>query len=170
MANGISFSPWVSWAQRNGLALGSGVYLWARFEEYPPLGPANPLHQGIIYVGQCRTKFKNRWELVDDGLRNPAKMAQFPKKYPRAKRYMEQFGQDTSRLYVATLPVQELHHAFQNPGTYALLDIDMTSAGKGVLVGPFPNPNDDLLVKYMERRLILLYAVQHGHRPVINVE
>ena len=161
------------WANRGSLvrpALNGGVYLWARFEGGAPPGAADPLHRGVIYVGQCGGSFKSRWEKFDDGVNNPRKAKQSPKGYPRASRYLEEFGTDVSCLYVATLPVENQEKVFLTVATWGLFDLDTSRTGNGVDPLVFLEKNDDLLVKYAERRWILLYAMQHGVRPVINVE
>ena len=168
MRRSVGFSEWIPWASRHLLSDGKGVYLFARCESLPPPERADPIHRNVIYVGQCGTKFKARWDLFDEGLNHPEKVAQNPKHYPRASRYLELYQPGTEPLYVATLTVEELCDGFRNPGTLALLDVDVTRAGAGLPVQAFLNANGDLLAKYVERRLILLYGVRYGRRPVIN--
>ncbi len=166
MTQEIRFSPWVNWVNRNSCAgkgkkdIG-GVYLFARFEHEPPPAPADPLEKSVVYIGQSsRRTFKSRWNPFDRALKNPRKAK------GRAKRYIDLFGPDPSPPYVATLPVQELVRAFLKIGcSCSLLDLDASGAEVG---NDFLDEIDDLLVKYMERRLILLCAAQHGHRPVLN--
>src|SRR4030042_3927871 len=98
MNDEITFSPWVNWVNRNNLEGEEdkgGVYLFSRFEREPNLGSADPLDKSVIYIGQSSKAFKNRWELFDEGLRNPMLVKDKPNKYPRAKRYIEKFGPDS---------------------------------------------------------------------------
>ena len=169
MSQEICFSPWVNWVNRNSLAGKGkedkgGVYLFARFEQEPPHGPADTLEKSVIWVGQSSKRtFKSRWD--------PFGRVAFKEmtRKGRAKRYGELFGGDQSHLYVSTLPVQELLKAFLKIRPCSLLDIDAGNAEVDV-TDKFLPEIDDLLIKYMERRLILLYALHHGHRPVLNVD
>jgi len=169
MSDEIRFSPWVSWVNRNNLAgkgkadMG-GVYLFARFEHEPTLALADPLEKSIVYIGQSsRRTFKSRWDPFERYLKaNKGK--------GRAKRYRELFGGDLSHLYVSTLPFTELLRAFLKLAPCSFLDINCSSA-EVVVTDKFEFTNvDDLLIKYVERRLILLYALHHGYRPILNID
>lgn len=144
-----------------------GVYLFARFDNEPPPGPVDPLEKSVIYVGQCQSPFKNRWDPFDRGLANPHLAKANPRIYPRAIRYIALFGSDRSRIYVATLKSCDLMKAFLRLGCCSLLDLNI-GASTAVVDTRFADEIKDLLIKYMERRLILLYACRYGHRPALN--
>ena len=169
MSGEISFSPWISWFNRNNLAgkgkadVG-GVYLFARFEYEPPSGPVEPSEKRIVYIGQSsRQTFKGRWDPLERYLKaNKGK--------GRAKRYGDLFGDDLSHLYVSTLPYADLLRAFLKIAPCSFLDINCGNIAT-VMTDEFKFIDvDDLLIKYVERRLILLYALRHGYRPVLNID
>ncbi len=160
----ICFSPWASWASRTSLPDKdkTGLYLLARFEEKLSLGPANYLEKSIVYIGQTsKQAFKKR-------LRAFGNAAFENKGKNRAgKRYKEQFGGDSSLLYISTLPEEELMKAFLSSRTYPSLGIDKSHINVDI-TAEFLSEIDDLLVKYLERKLILLYSLAHGQRPACN--
>jgi hypothetical protein len=51
--------------------------------------------------------------------------------------------------------------------TCSLLDVDAGHVKLGMTDESFPEI-DSPLIKYMERRLILLYSLAHGHAPPCN--
>jgi len=53
--------------------------------------------------------------------------------------------------------------------TCSLLDINASGA-KVRITDEALREIDDLLIKYMERRLILLYSLAHGRRPACNAD
>jgi hypothetical protein len=174
MNDEISFSPWVNLANWNDLVSNEeedkgGIYLFARFEREPHVDSANPLDKSVIYVGQSsKGTFKGRWNLFYEGLKNPTLVQANPKKYPRARRYIEYFGPDSSlqSLYVASLSYQNLGKVLLKIGKCSLFDIDPSIAEVDIT-----NPDFhilDSLIKYIERRLILLYTLHHGYRPFLN--
>lgn len=172
MSREICFSSWVSWISRNSLAGKGmedqgGVYLFARFQHQPSPGSADPLEKSVICIGQSSKGeggFKSRWDAFEGAVKNRTG------KY-RARIYVELFGTDLSHLYVSTLPCQELQKAFLELAPCSLLDIYVSNA-KVTITGNLEllNEVNDLLIKYMERKLILLYALHHGYRPVLNVD
>jgi hypothetical protein len=172
MSKVISFSPWVNSASWNSLAGGKedqgGVYLFAKFEHEPPLGPADSLEKSVVYIGQSSKSFKSRWHLFFKGLENPTEAKSNPNKYPRALRYMSKFGEDSPPPHVACLPLQHLKQAFLNPGSYSLLDIDTGVYRGRTTTQDFLDMHSELLLKYIEQRLIVLYACHHGDTPVIQ--
>jgi len=63
----IIFSPWRKWAEKDNIEGSNlpGVYLLARFDAPPP-GPAQPLDESIIYVGEtCKNSLSGRWYQFD---------------------------------------------------------------------------------------------------------
>ena len=172
MSTEISFSPWVNWASRNSLPGRDKptVYLIARFEQNPSPGPADPCEKSIVYIGgSSRGRLQARWRSFDG--------AAFEDKgrHRGGKRYNEQFGGDSSVVYVATLPGDGLITAFLELGTCPLLDISISNSGSSAKVDItdvilFLDEIEDLLVRYMERRLILLYSLAQGHRPLCNAD
>ena len=167
MNNKICFSPWVNWVNRNTLARRDGkdiggIYLFARFEQGPLTNSADPLENSVIYIGQSsKGTFKSRWEAFGRAVL---------KVKGRGKRYVSLFGSDLSCLYVATLSVKEVVKAFLTIGSCSFLDVDASSAMVDATSGKFLDNNVDLLLKYMERRLILLYTLHHGYRPLLNTD
>ena len=166
MSLDVCFTPWVSWVNRNSLPDKGkpGVYLIARFEQQPPLEPADPFEKRIVYIGESSGgRFQSRWRSFErSAFKNKGR-------HRGGKRYKERFGGDSSILYVSTLSDEGLVKAFLGLATCALLDINASSA-KVDITDELLREIDDLLVKYMERRLILLYSVAHGHRPACNVD
>lgn len=169
MTDEICFSGWVSWKNRNGLASGrGGLYLFARFEREVPSGPANPLEKSVVYIGQSsKQTFRSRWNPFGRGLRNPATAK------GRAARYIKSFGVPPLFPHVAVLPIGEIVKSFSLGVPCPWLDLYGNAANAKVNIGSqhdFLEKIEDLLVKYMERRLILLYALEHGARPALNKE
>jgi hypothetical protein len=160
----VSFTPWVCWANRNKLPdkNKSGVYLIGRFEQKPSPGPADPSEGSIVYIGESSDgTFQSRWRSFD--------RASFKAKgrHRGGKRYKEKFGGDSSVLYVSILSVSSLMKAFLGLDTCSFLGIGTESA-KVHLTDEVLEEVDDLLIKYVERRLIFLYSITHGHRPACN--
>jgi hypothetical protein len=169
--NEIVFSPWVNWASRNGLAGArdtdfGGLYLFARFDQQVPPGPADPFDRSVVYIGQSsKQTFRSRWDPFDRAVNDPTKA-----KY-RAKRYTQLFGPSPSFPHVAALPYQDLVRAFMGIVPCSFLDLDANRATVGTdIMTEFLDKSDDLLTKYIERRLILLHALRNGHRPALNVD
>ncbi len=166
MIQEISFSPWANWASRNNLPDKDkpGVYLIARFEQKSPSGPADPFEKSIVYIGESSGgRFQSRWRSFErSAFKDKGK-------HRGGKRYKEQFGGDSSVLYISTLSGDGLVKTFLGLETCPFLDINASSA-KVDMTDKLLSEIDDLLVKYMERRLILLYSLAHGHRPVCNAD
>lgn len=159
----ICFTPWTSWAERNTLADKdrSGVYLIARFQQ-PPAGPADPLEESIVYIGESSGgRLRDRWRAFARsafGTRG---------RHRGGKRYRETFGGDSSALCVSALSCEGLMKALLGLDTCPLLDIDPGHARLGITDESL-SEIDSPLIKYMERRLILLYSLAHGHAPPCN--
>ena len=160
----FEFTPWLPWASRQQSPYKdkSGVYLIARFLKQPPSGPADPLEDEIVYIGEsCKERLQSRWRSFD-------RAAFRDGKHRGGKKYKQLFGGTSTVLFVATFPDTDLVESFLTTGV-SLLDINRNSA-KDVIDFDFLNEIDDLIVKYMERRLILLYSLARGHRPLCNVD
>ena len=160
----ISFTPWASWAHRNSLddKDRSGVYLIGRFEQPPPAGPADPLEKNIVYIGEsAEGRFQSRWRAFARSAFGVGG------KHRGGRRYREKFGGDSSVLYVSALSCEGLMKALLGIDTCSLLDIDADHAKLGMKEEALPEINSPL-AKYMERRLILLYSLAHGHMPPCN--
>jgi hypothetical protein len=163
---GICFTPWASWANRNSLADKdkSGVYLIGRFDQPPPVGPADPLEKNIVYIGESSGgRFQGRWRAF---ARSAFKGSG---RHRGGKRYKEIFGGDSSVLYVSSLSCEGLMKALLGFDTCSLLDIDASHAKLGITDEALPEI-DSPLIKYMERRLILLYSLAHGCKPPCNAD
>ena len=159
------FAPWVRWANKSSLPdrSKSGVYIIGRFENEPPLGPADPLDKGVVYIGESSTaRLQNRWRSFERSVRSKGK-------HRGGKRYKEMFGEDLSVAYISTLPGDRLMKAFLKLDSCSFLDISASDAkvdGTDELLREI----DDLIIKYMERRLILLHSLANGRRPACNVD
>jgi hypothetical protein len=172
MDNQISFSTWVKWEERRALDTEQGVYLWGRFPDNKPseTSSANPIQENVIYVGEsCKGQgcFRKRWDLFDEGLTYPDRVQANPKHYPRAKIYLENFGPDKTPLYVATITIQKLMQWLRQTKHFNHLDITNISL---TTVESFDENNRDLLVRYIERLIILSYAIKNHKKPIINKE
>ena len=82
----------------------------------------------------------------------------------RSARYIALFGTDTLHLYVAVLPSYQLGQAFMGLGQCSLLDLKPTQW----VSNNFLDEVYDLVLQYVERRLLLMYACSHGRRPSLN--
>jgi len=159
------FAPWVRWADKSRLPdkSKSGVYIIGRFENKPPLGPADPLDKGVVYVGESSTgRLQSRWRSFERSVGSKGK-------HRGGKRYKEMFGEDLSVAYISTLSDDRLVKAFLRLDSCAFLDISASDAkvdGTDELLWEI----DDLLIKYIERRLILLHSLANGRRPACNVD
>jgi len=140
------------------------VYLIARFEQGPSPGSADPLEKNIVYIGQSSAgRFQGRCRAFENAaFRNKGKNR-------AGKRYRQLFDGNSSPLYVSVLSGKGLVKAFLGLEVCPLLDINGSSA-KVDITDKLLGEIDDLLIKYMERRLILLYSLAHGYRPVCNVD
>jgi len=162
----VCFTPWVSWANRNSLPDKDkpGVYLIGRFKLQPPPGLTDPFEESIVYIGESSGgRFQSRWRSFE---RSAFKAKG---RHRGGKRYKERFGGDSSVLYVSTLSDEGLVKAFLGLDTCSLLDINADGA-KVRITDEVLREIDDLLIKYIERRLILLYSLAHGHRPACNAD
>ena len=164
MEEQAAFSPWTLWEKRNLLWDKQGIYLWARFTQDMPSAtlPANPLQKEVIYIGEtCKGEgcFRKRWYLFDKGLAHPEKVGANPKRYFRAKRYIEHFDTDRLSLYIATLTSNALMKAYLGLSSYEFLDIKAIPPDD---LESFWDENSDLLVRYMERSLILFVCSSNG--------
>lgn len=73
---------------------------------------------------------------------------------------------------MSILPDENIVNGFLEPGKCLFIDnvtgdIKVTDA---VELDVLLHEIDDLLVKYVERRLILLYSIAHGNRPACNAD
>ena len=156
-----TFRPWVRWVNRLSQPDKdkSGVYLISRFEQKPPDGPANPCDQNVVYIGESsRDRFKGRWRSFHRaafGVNG---------KHRGGKKYREQFGGDSSVLYVATLSSEVLLRVLLGFATCDWFNITSSNTKVGQNLAGI----EELLIKYMERNLILLYSLEHGTRPICN--
>jgi len=161
----ICFSPWAKWASRNNLTNedDSGVYLIARFDQEPHSGPGSPFEKSIVYIGESSGgRLRGRWRSFE--------RSAFKSKgrHRGGKRYRELFGGTSSVLYVSVLSGKGLIKAFLGFERCPFLDISCSSAKAET--DNLLHEIDDLLMKYVERRLILLYSLAHGHRPACNAD
>lgn len=166
MSAGIGFSPWVCWANRNSLPDKEkpGVYIIGRFTQSPPSGTANPFDENVVYIGESSVgRFQGRWRSFDRSA------FQGTGKHRGGKRYKERFGGDPTVLCVSTLSDEGLVKAFLRLESCLLLGINAGDA-KIPITNELLLEIDDLLIKYVERRLILLYSLTHGNRPICNVD
>lgn len=107
----LVFSSWVdhsNWRDLLSKEDKGGLYLFARFKEAVPSGPANPLEENVVYIGQSSRSFRSRWYLFYSGLEDPEEARNNPAKYPRALRYLETFREGGILPHVACLPIGEL--------------------------------------------------------------
>jgi hypothetical protein len=100
----VRFSKWHPWERRGslpGLAL-PGVYALARFEDprRVPKARANPLLQGVIYIGETCSRLDKRLRQF--------KRAAFRRKsgHTGGLSYREHFGPDSEHLFVAVFGVK----------------------------------------------------------------
>ena len=169
MSAGIGFSPWVGWAARNSLPDKEkpGVYIIGRFTHPPPSGPADPFNGNVVYIGESSGgRFQGRWRSFE---RSAFKGEG---KHRGGKRYKERFGGDSSVLYVSILPDEDIVKGFLEPGKCLFIDniagdIKVTDA---IELDVLLHEIDDLLIKYVERGLLLLYSIAHGNRPACNAD
>ena len=170
MKNGnISFAPWVSWTSRSSLPGidRPSVYIIGRFGQPPPSGAANPFDKNVVYIGESSEgRLRGRWRSFE--------LAAFrgTGKHRGGKRYNQAFGGDSSVLYVSILPDKEIVKVFLRFGRCSFID-DVTASIKVTAASELEDllwDIDDLLVKYVERRLILLYSIVHGNRPACNAK
>ena len=161
----VGFSEWARWSSRNRLPnVGkSGVYLVARFEEEPSGGPADPYEKGVVYIGESARG------MIQQRLRAFGGAAFQDKGRNRGgRRYRQMFGTDSSTVYVSTLSGPDLVSALLEFATCSLLGISKSNF-KGEMDEVLDEAND-LVVKYMERKLMLLYFLAHEHRPACNTD
>ena len=71
-------------------------------------------------------------------------------------------------MYVSILSGPDLVRALLGFAACSLLDISESNF-KGE-VDEVLNEANDLIVKYMERKLLLLYFLAHEHRPACNTD
>lgn len=169
MSVGNSFSPWVCWVARNSLPDKEkpGVYIIGRFTQPPPSGAADPFDKNVVYIGESSEgRLQRRWRSFEQAA------FKGKGKHRGGKRYSQKFGGDSSVLYVSILPDENIVNGFLEPGKCLFIDnvtgdIKVTDA---VELDVLLHEIDDLLVKYVERRLILLYSIAHGNRPACNAD
>ena len=166
MSIAIRFSPWVRWAARNNLPDRDkpGLYIIGRFTQPPRPGAADPFDRDVVYIGESSGgRFQGRWRSFDRAAFKGTG------KHRGGKRYRERFGGDSTVLFVSTLSDEGLVGAFLKLNRCQLLDINASDA-KVPIANELLSEIDDLLIKYIERRLILLYSLTHGHRPACNAD
>jgi hypothetical protein len=161
----VCFSAWTKWSNRNKLpnVAKSGVYLIATFAEEPPDGPADPREKGVVYIGESASG------RIQQRLRAFGRAAfQGKGKNRGGRRYQHLFGTDSSTVYVSTLSGPDLVRALLGLATCSLLDISQNNF-KGEVNEVLDEAND-LAVKYIERKLLLLHFLAHEHRPACNTD
>ena len=170
MSQDVCFTPWVSWASRNSvLDKGkSGVYLIGRLEKHAPPGPADPFDENVVYIGESSgERFQRRWGSFERSA------FEAKGRHRGGTRYKERFGGDSSVLYVSTLSDKGLLKAVLGLDTCSLLDVNADNP-RSCITDEAPDDMlveiDSLLIKYMERRLILLYSLANRRRPACNAD
>jgi hypothetical protein len=145
----------------------SGIYLIGRFTQPPPSGTADPFDNSVVYIGESsRERFRGRWRSFERAAFKGTG------KHRGGKRYKEKFGGDSSVLYISILTDEGIIKAFLGLEKYSFIehitdDIKVTDT---VELDVLLHEIDDLLIKYVERRLILLYSLIHGNRPACNAD
>lgn len=161
----VCFSEWAKWSSRNRVPnVGkTGVYLIARFEEKPSDVPADPCEKGVVYIGESASG------RIQQRLRAFGRAAFQGKGKNRGGRRSQQlFGTDSSMVYVSTLSGPDLVRALLGFATCSLLGISQNNF-KGEVNEVLDEAND-LIVKYIERKLLLLYFLVYEHRPACNTD
>jgi len=170
MSSGIYFGSWTDWGSRKSLTdkNKSGVYLISRIEEELLDGPANPFDTRVVYIGETTNgTFEKRWTAFQRAVMTDKG------RHPGGKRYKKIYGKDLSFLYVSHIPIELIMKAFLQLEKYSLLDISGHDVKLDLdieLLARLLGEIDNLLIKYMERRLILLYVLHNGHKPICNAE
>jgi len=107
----ILFTHWVKWKDReqlNKIKL-PGVYLLARFDNNAPLGPASPLKEQVIYIGEtCANSLLGRWRQFNRSAFHGRKG------HSGGVTYRQVFGDKGNNLYVAALPIDKLDKKIQS--------------------------------------------------------
>jgi hypothetical protein len=142
----------------------SGVYLLGQFTGVPNVDVGDPLHENVLYIGESsRERFAGRW-------RSFGRTAFEGKgRHRGGLRYRAIFGNDSSALWVSVLSSSTLMKGYLGLATCPFLDITGNQSTIGIDEKVLMEI-DDLLVKYVERRLILLHTLAVGHRPVCNAD
>jgi hypothetical protein len=182
----VTFSTWTKWEKRHILEQEQGIYLWAIFNKDIPSDktPADPIQKEVIYIGEsCKGEgcFRRRWEPFDKGFdyletvqADPKHNDSSTRDIKRARRYAKLYGINREPLFVATLTTKSLMGAFLSKQSSCFLDqellnIPLNPQGDKTIESFFETI-EDLLVMYVERRLILFYARKNGDMPLINKE
>ena len=166
MPTNFNFTPWVAWVDRNKQPESDkpGVYLIGRFKEQPPAGPANPLDKRVIYIGESAAgRQKGRWRsFARTAFKNTGK-------HGGGKKFKELFGDDSSMVYVSFITDEDLIREMWKKRANSTLGLDK-SQWKATVTNDIFIEIAELVIKYEERRLILQYALLHGHRPLCNAD
>jgi hypothetical protein len=96
----IKFSGWFAWHRRKEVPVTSapGIYLLAKFRSAPK-GNADPLDQGIIYVGETTRSHSQRWyEFNNSAFNNKPG-------HSGGWSYVDRYNDSGRGLYVAVMPV-----------------------------------------------------------------
>jgi len=98
----VTFSKWYRWSDRNSIegSKNPGVYLLAKFERSPPSsGPANPLQDEIVYIGETCASLRRRWcQFNNSAFRNG-------KGHSGGYTYRRKMQDKGENLFVAAFPV-----------------------------------------------------------------
>jgi len=140
----LEFSNWIHWDNRDELdeIQFPGIYLLAHFD-CVPAGPTYPKDKNIIYNGETCNTLKNRWRQFH--------RSAFEDKQGHSGgiTYREHQRSKGKILYVAAFPVSEIVYASLFPEN----DIEKTR---------------HLFIRFIERKLLWEYALEHGEAPECN--
>ena len=148
----LVFSEWYSWPNRYEaphIKL-PGVYLLARFLDSPPAGQADPSCSDIVVIGETRRPLWDRLRDFDKAAFGGGGPHGVGIRYRR-----RQYLNALEALYVAILPSSPLDWGYWVSKSNEV-------KAKGQLNGAW--------IKFIERKLLLDYAILYGKLPDCNAE
>ena len=179
----LVFSEWYSWSNRYEaphIKL-PGVYLLARFLDSPPAGQADPACSDIVVIGETRRPLWDRLRDFDNAAFGGGGPHGVGIRYRR-----RQYLNALEALYVAILPSspldwgcwvsksnEELACQLSKSSQNAVSAVDVIRFKRWFVQGASVKVKGQLngaWIKFIERKLLLDYAILYGKLPDCNAE
>ncbi len=181
----IIFTQWYPWPNRLAIPLKQrnvpGIYLLARFLDSPPNGHADPLCPNIVVIGETRRALRDRLRDFDNAAFGGSGNHSEGDRY-RLMHYPNPLG----ALYVAVSPQSPLDWGYWISNSNEEIARQLSSGREDVV------STEDVIrfkewfeqeasakikgemscawIKFVERKLLLDYAIRHQKLPECNAE
>jgi len=179
----IIFTQWYHWSNRLAIPLKQrnvpGIYLLARFLESPPNGQADPLCPSIVLIGETRRTLRTRLKDFDNaafgGRGNHSEGARYRRMH---------YPNPLDALSVAVSPQSPLDWDYWISNSNEEIARQLSSGREDAVSiedvirykewfeqeapAKLKGEMNCAWIKFVERKLLLDYAIQHNHLPECN--